>query len=90
MGAVERYVGTATDIPFIASGLVNSRTRWPASNPSPSTCMTTYCSSLMDIRAREAGSRVSRMGKKRWCAQTLEQAMEHSTGVIETFTNGYL
>lgn len=32
---------SSTHTPAIANGVVNSNTRWPASNPSPSTCNTT-------------------------------------------------
>ena len=79
-----------TYIPAMARGLVNSSTRWPASSPSPYTCIAMKSSWLIDGRpcADELVFRKrSTNGAKYWVASCRGHMMEHSTGVIERFRN---
>ena len=82
------WVVGETYMPAMAKGLVSSRTRWPASRPSPSTEMTTKSSLDMVIWSASVvgffgfgGTR----GAKYSCANALEHTTEHSMGVMEMF-----
>ena len=75
-------------MPAKASGLVKSRTLCPASRPSPPIVMTEKSSSLIDTLFCKAGLRSPINGAKSSSACSRGQTMEHSLGVIETFTNG--
>lgn len=77
-----------THMPARARGLVSSRTRWPASSPSPSTCMTTKSSGVMLTDSLDSASSRARTGTNSSLASALEHTIEHSTGVIEMFTKG--
>jgi len=84
----ERVSEKKTYTPAMANGLVNSKTRWPASRPCPSTCMTMKSSLLIDIRELAVGTiwlNFLASGAKYCSANCLEQIIEHSTGVIERF-----
>jgi len=70
-------------IPANASGLVSSSTRWPASRPSPSTCMTTKSSDVMWTFARASGSMRCSTGTNSSVASAREHTTEHSIGVTE-------
>lgn len=82
------------EIPAIANGAVNSRTRCPASRPWPSTSITTYSSSLIStpddfglclllllIRALNC----SATGEIYLSTRYFEQISEHPTGVTLKF-----
>ena len=82
---------SVTHMPADARGAVNSNTRWPASRPSPSTDITTRSSediepssepsTAFSVTAAIVGAKIDR-------ASSLEQTIEHSTGVTETLRKG--
>lgn len=77
-------------IPAMAKGLVSSSTRWPASSPSPYTCIAMKSSWLIDNRLCEEElvfTKRSTNGAKYLFASCRGHMMEHSTGVIERFKN---
>ena len=76
-------------MPARASGPVSSRTRRPASRPSPSTEMTMKsCGEMLawsgSLNLENWGMR----GAKYFCARSFEHTTEHSSGVMEMLRNG--
>jgi hypothetical protein len=77
---------TETHILAKARGLVRSNTLCPASNPSPSTWIATNSSVEIETLPRKDASRESIIGRKYFVAASLEQTIEHSTGVTDMLT----